>query len=336
MRAAYITGREDLAVREVPAPDPGPGQVRLRVDYVGICGSDLHYYFQGANGASAVREPLIPGHELSGRVDLDPEGRWEAGTPVTVHPARFGDRSERFADSPHVWPGGSYLGSAATFPHTQGALSEFLIVEHGMVRALPEGLTVRDAVLAEPLAVSMHAVARAGDVRGQRVLVTGSGPIGLLTIAAARVAGAESVAATDVRSGPLRRARDVGADVVYDVAGQQVPPDSFDVVFECTGVPASVSGALAAARPAGTVVLVGMMPGGEQQVVLAPLAAKELTVVGSLRFSDEIDAAVRLLAQRPEIAQVITHEFPADRVLDAFDAAADSDSSGKVIVSVWS
>ncbi len=143
MKSLLIEKANTAVVRDVEVPEPGAGQVRLRVEYVGICGSDLHYYFEGANGAFVVREPLVPGHELSGRVDLDPSGALAEGTPVTVHPARFGTPREGIEDAPHLWPGGSYLGSASTWPHTQGAASEFLIVEADMVRVLPDDLPVR-------------------------------------------------------------------------------------------------------------------------------------------------------------------------------------------------
>lgn len=338
MRAIFITEKEHLRIREVPTPQPGPGEVRVRVEYVGICGSDLHYYFDGANGAFVVREPLTPGHEMSGRVDFDPSGEWAAQTPITVHPGRFGAPDERYPDRPHLWPGGSYLGSAATLPHTQGALAELLIVERAMLRQLPAALPVRRAVLAEPLGIALHAINQSGPIDGKSVLVTGAGPIGLLTIAAARAAGARAVAATDVLPEPLERARAAGADTVYDVTTDGVP-DGFDVVFECSGVPASVSTALAATRPAGTVVLVGMMPADPRPVALVPLASRELTVVGSFRFSDEIDAAIELLDSRPELEQVITHEFtagPVDTVVEAFGAAKDSRRSGKVIIALES
>ncbi len=192
MKSLLIESARTAAVREVAVPEPEEGQVRLRVAYVGICGSDLHYFFDGANGAFVVREPLVPGHELSGTVDLDPSGALAPGTPVTVHPARFGTPREGIEDAPHLWPGGSYLGSASTWPHTQGAASEYLIVESGMVRPLPTELPVRRAVLAEPLAVALHALGKAGPVEGLEVLVTGSGPIGLMAVAAATAAGRAS------------------------------------------------------------------------------------------------------------------------------------------------
>lgn len=330
MHALFIDAAREAAVRDVPLPDPGADQVRIRVDYVGICGSDLHYYFEGANGAFVVREPLIPGHEVSGRIDHDPAGEWAAGTPVTVHPARFGQPRPGIEDDPHLWPGGSYLGSASTWPHTQGAAAEYLVVERRMIRVLPEGLPIRRAALAEPLAVALHALGKAGSVEGQRVLVTGSGPIGLLAVAAAVAAGAH-VTATDVLPGPLARARDLGAAATVDVSAEALPDDVFDVVLECSGVPRSISAALRAVRAAGTVVQVGMLPNEDRSVNLAPFIAKEVRYLGTFRFSDEIDAAIALLAERPEIESAITHEFALGAAAEAFATARDSDGSGKVL-----
>ncbi len=335
MRAVFIESARNIAIREVPTPEPGPQQVRLRIDYVGICGSDLHYYEHGANGAFVVREPLVPGHEVSGRVDLDPSGRLAAGTPVTVHPATFGAPQPHLDGQPHLWPDGAYLGSASTWPHTQGGLSEYLLVAADMVRVLPSSLPTRRAALAEPLAVAMHGLAKAGEVRGMRVLVTGAGPIGLLAIAAAVAAGAESVDATDVLEGPLARARALGATEVFDVTRQTVPDSAYDVVLECSGVAASVSTAIAAARTAGTVVQVGMVPNEPRPINIAPFISKELRWFGTFRFNDEIDRAIELLDAVPGIEEVVTHEFAADEVEAAFAAARDSQASGKVLVAVW-
>ena len=121
MKAVYIKGKEDLEIAEVPVPEPGPDQVRLKVAYVGICGSDLHYYFNGANGTFVVREPLIPGHEMSGYIDADPQGEWAQGTPVTVHPATFGPEVPGMENLRHLRPGGSYLGSASTWPRARSS-----------------------------------------------------------------------------------------------------------------------------------------------------------------------------------------------------------------------
>lgn len=330
MMSLLIEKALTAAVRDVDLPEPGEGQVRLRVEYVGICGSDLHYYYEGANGAFVVREPLVPGHELSGRVDFDPSGVLDEGTPVTVHPARFGTPREGIEDAPHLWPGGSYLGSASTWPHTQGAASEYLVVDATMVRVLPEGLPVRRAVLAEPLAVALHALGKAGEVAGLEVLVTGSGPIGLMAVAAAVAAGAR-VTATDVLAGPLERATALGADATIDVSSEAVEPNAYAVVLECSGVPVSISTALKAVRPGGTVVQVGMLPDDPRPVNLAPFISKEVRYLGAFRFRDEIDRAVELLAATPVIESALTHEFAVTDADEAFTTARDSQRSGKVV-----
>lgn len=334
MEAAVIAGKLDLERVQAPTPKPGEGQVRVRVDYVGICGSDLHYYFEGANGAFVVAEPLVPGHELSGRVDLDPSGAYAPGTPVTVHPARFGTPAPGIADEPHLWPGGSYLGSAATRPHTQGAMSEYLVVDAGMIRELPPTLPVRRAVLAEPLAVSLHGVRRAGDIAGARVLVSGAGPIGLLTVAAARARGAAHITVSDVLAEPLERATALGADATVRVGQESVPEEAFDVVFECSGAASAISASIAAARRRGTVVQVGMVPNEPRPINLAPLISKEVALLGVFRFKDEIDEAIALLDAEPSIEAVITHVVPLPDVERAFDVAKDSAASGKVVVSL--
>jgi L-idonate 5-dehydrogenase len=335
MRAVVIHGKDDLRTEEVPTPEPQDGQVRVRVAYAGICGSDLHYYFEGANGAFVVREPLVPGHELSGTVDLDPSGDLARGTSVTVHPARFGSPVEGLEGSRQLWPGGSYLGSASTWPHTQGGMAQYLVVDKEMLRVLPADLPLRRAALAEPLAVALHGIAVAGGVQGADVLVSGSGPIGLLATFAAAAQGARSVTATDMLPGPLARATALGATATLRVGRDEIPTNAFDVALECTGVPAAISTSIRAVRPRGRVAQIGMPAAGPQAVELASCISKEITLHGSFRFDDEIDDAIRLLADQPHVEAALTHDIPADAAAEAFAVARDSEASGKVLVSLW-
>lgn len=215
MKALKIRGARQMTTEEVPLPEPGEGEVRVRMQYGGICGSDLHYFFEGRNGEFEVVEPFTPGHEVSGVVDLDPSGRRAPGTPVTIAPATYGTPEAGIEDRRHLWPGGSYLGSASTRPHTQGGMQEYLVVRDFMIRPLPEGLGVDAAALAEPLAVALHAVPMAGGVAGRDVLVTGCGPIGLCVAAAFLARGAARVDASDALGGPLDRARALGVGRTY-------------------------------------------------------------------------------------------------------------------------
>ncbi|OYC96071.1 zinc-binding dehydrogenase [Microbacterium sp. Yaish 1] len=334
MKTLAIHGKQDIRWEDRQVPEPGPGQVRLRVAFVGICGSDLHYYFYGANGEYTIREPLTPGHELSATVDLDPSGRWAPGTPVTVHPARFGPDVAGLEAHPHLRPGGDYLGSAAADPHRQGGASEYLLVEHFMIRELPAGLPLERAALAEPLAVALHAVGIAGDIAAARVLVVGAGPIGLLVAAAAERAGAGAVGVSDVRAEPLDRARRLAAVEGYLVGRDTISDESFDVVFECSGVGAALTQAVRAVRRAGRIVQVGMLPDAEIGVNLARLLSKEITIRGAFRFADEIDEAVSMLASSDALDTVVSDVVPAVDAVRAFDLARDSSRSAKVLLSL--
>ena len=334
MKVLAIHGNEDLHWEDREVPAPGPGDVRLRVRYVGICGSDLHYHFHGANGEYAVKEPLTPGHEFSAVVDLDPSGALEPGTPVTVHPARFGPDRPGLDERPHLRPGGDYLGSAASFPHRQGAASEYLVVEAPMIRVLPAALPLERAALAEPLAVALHAVSLAGGVEGRRALVIGAGPIGLLVVAALRRAGASDIGVADVRPEPLDRAVALGASETSLVGRDEIVDESYDVVFECSGVASALTQAVRAVGRAGHIVQVGMLPNADIGVNLAPMLAKELTIRGAFRFSTEIDDAIALLAESDALDSVISHVLPASDAVQAFELARDSSASAKVLLSL--
>ena len=332
MKALSIHAAGDMRLEDVPEVEPGEGQVRLKVAYVGICGSDLHYYYNGANGAYVITEPLIPGHELSAVVDLDPSGELAPGTPVTVHPARYGTSAPGIEDRPHLWPGGDYLGSASVIPHRQGAAVEHLIMDRENIRVLPESLPLRRGALAEPLAVSLHAVTIAGDVTGKDCLVLGAGPIGLLAVAALLHRGASSVHVTDVRPEPLERAAALGAQRTLRVPEEAPANNAYDVVLECSGAPVSLSSAVQAVRPAGIIVQVAILPNQEIPVNLASLVAKEVQLRGTQRFDTEIDEAIELLAQDARFDAVVTQVVPVAEAETAFATAKDASRSAKVLL----
>lgn len=332
MKALYINEKLDISVVEKPIPEPGDAEVRVKISHFGICGSDLHYYYEGANGAFVVKEPLMPGHEVAGYIDLDPSGEFEKGLAVTIHPATFGKSEEGIEDQPHLWPGGAYLGSASTWPHTQGAAAEYVIFRKDMVRVLPANLTTKVASLAEPLAVGLHAINIAGGVSGKKIFVSGSGPIGLLLIAAAKSLGASEIASSDLLDGPLARAKNLGADTSIKIGTDVLPENYFDIVFECSGVARAISGALTTVRRGGVVVQVGMLGAGGHEIAIAPLVSKEIQLRGTFRFKDEIDVAIKMLADNPWIASTITHTYGLHDAVEAFAMAKNSEESGKVLI----
>ncbi|CAB4825526.1 unannotated protein [freshwater metagenome] len=332
MKALYINKKLDISVVEKPIPEPGDAEVRVKISHFGICGSDLHYYYEGANGAFVVKEPLMPGHEVAGYIDLDPSGEFEKGLAVTIHPATFGKSEEGIEDQPHLWPGGAYLGSASTWPHTQGAAAEYVIFRKVMVRVLPANLTTKVAALAEPLAVGLHAINVAGGVSGKKIFVSGSGPIGLLLIAAAKSLGASEIASSDLLDGPLARAKNLGANTSIKIGTDVLPENYFDIVFECSGVARAISGALTTVRRGGVVVQVGMLGAGGHEIAIAPLVSKEIQLRGTFRFKDEIDVAIKMLADSPWIASTITHTYGLYDAVEAFAMAKNSEESGKVLI----
>lgn len=334
MKALYINSKLELGLVDQEVPAPGTDQVRVKISHLGICGSDLHYYYEGANGAFVVKEPLMPGHELAGTIDLDPSGEFALGTPVTIHPATFGTPDESIADSPHLWTGGAYLGSASTWPHTQGGAAEYVIFKKSMIRVLPQSLPLQHGALAEPLSVALHAITIAGGVKGKKVFVSGSGPIGLLVIAAAKILGASEIVASDVLNGPLERAKILGATGTLKIGQDQLPENHFDLVFECSGVARAISGALIAVRRAGIVVQVGMLGAGNHEIAIAPLVSKEIQLRGTFRFNDEIEKAITMLDENPWIGQAITHTFALEDSVKAFEMAKNSQESGKVIITL--
>ena len=278
------------------------------------------------------------GHEISGtvvRAASDGTGP-AAGTPVAAHPATPGPGAARYpADRPNLSPGCTYLGSAARFPHTDGAFSRYVNLPARMLRPLPENIDLRTAALIEPASVAWHAVSRAGDVAGKTALVIGSGPIGALAVAVLKRAGAARIVAVDMHAKPLEIAAAVGADEVLAAGdAEAIAAVEADVVIESSGNHHGLASAIQGATRGGTVVMVGLLPTGPQPVLISLAITRELELKGSFRFNDEIDDVIAALADGSlQIDPVITHEFPVEQALEAFGVARNSAESGKVLLS---
>ena len=333
MRAVVVHGPGDLRIDELPEPEAGPGEVVVDLEWGGICGSDLSYWRHGASGTAVLSEPLVLGHEVAGRVSALGSGVRDlaVGQPVTVYPARpVGDGvlPDRLAGRTNLYPQVRYYGSAAFTPHTDGGFSERKAVPVEQIRPLPDGVDTRTGALAEPLAVAMHAVHRAGAVRGRDLLVNGAGPIGSLVVAAARFAGARRIVAADVSDASLAVARALGADEVRNVGrGEELPAD-VELAFEASGAPAALGPVLRSVARGGTLVQVGNLPGTPSPAALGDLVTREITWIGSYRFVDEMDDALRAMSEGLDVSALVTHTFAladADRAMrTAADPAAGS------------
>lgn len=337
MKAVVAHGRDDLRIDDLIEPEVSDGGVIVDIAYGGICGSDLHYLTLGRNGSFVIREPLVLGHEVVGRISAihpDVEG-FSVGTPVAIHPA-WPAPPAGSADGVglNVFSGGTYLGSASTWPHTQGGFAEKIRVEPNQLRPIPAGLPLRRAALAEPLSIALHAVDRvAGRVAGARVLVAGAGPIGCLVVAALRQRGAATITATDLYRRPLGVAQSVGADHVIELGVDSAPePQSFDLVIEASGAVASLVSALDLVRPKGAIVQLGILPSGPLPIPLAEFLNREISLHGSQRFDIEMDEALEMLNASDAFDAVVTDVFDVSDAAEAFSRAADSQASTKTLL----
>ena len=328
----------DLRVDQMPIPIPSQDEALVDIAYGGICGSDLHYWIDGAAGESILREPLLLGHEVVGTVAVaaaDGSGPG-VGARVAVHPATPGpgDGSRYPDDSPNLSPGATYLGSAVRLPHRSGAFADQVALPSRMLRPLPDTLSLRDAALIEPAAVAWHAVSRAGRLSGKRVLVVGSGPIGALVVAVLKLRGAGEIIAVDMYEQPLEIARELGAHrTILATDADAIAAVDADVAIESSGSPRGLASAIRGTTRGGVLVMVGLLPSGEQPVPIALAIIRELTLRGSFRFNDEIDDVIAALAAREiDLGPVVTHEFAASDALQAFEVARDSARSGKVLL----
>lgn len=338
MKAVVAHGANDLRVDEISIPEPATGEVLIAMEWGGICGSDISYWKNGASGTAILREPLILGHEVAGRVaklGADVTGV-EEGVAVTIHPATLvGNHTmpESTAGRTNLWPEVRYFGSGAFLPHEQGGFSEFRTARVDQLRLLPDNLTTKEGAVAEPLGVALHAVNRAGDVAGRTVLVNGAGPIGALTVAALKFRGAGQIFVSDFSEGALRVAKELGADELVNLSAGEGLPQDVEIAFEASGASAAIGSVLAATQRGGTVVQVGNLPGSEITALLGNIVTREINYLGSYRFDDEITDAVHMMAEGFDISPVMTHEFSIDDALEAFETAADrSTGSSKVML----
>jgi L-idonate 5-dehydrogenase len=339
MRAAVLHAPKDLRVESVALPTMGPNDVEVRIEAGGICGSDLHYYFDGGFGTVRLKEPMILGHEIAGtvsRVGAEVAGL-KAGQRVAVNPSRACGTCRYCQEGAqqHCLDMRFY-GSAMRFPHVQGGFREALVCDATQAVPVPATMSAGQAAFAEPFAVCLHAVNRAGPLLGKRVLVTGAGPIGALTVIAARRAGALEIVATDVADAPLAAARKVGADGAINVSAKDAltrygaDKGYFDVMFEASGNAQALAGGIAVVRPGGVVVQIGIA-GGDMSVPMNVVVAKEIELRGTFRFHTEFALAVALIGGGlVDVMPLLTETIPLADARAAFELAADRSRAMKV------
>lgn len=331
MRTAVLAEPRQFELEDRPDPSPGPDDVLVAIREVGICGSDIHYYEHGRIGDYVVEEPLVLGHECAGEV---------VAVGETVDDLSVGDRVALEPGVPcrtcaHCTRGDYHLCEdvqfMATPPH-DGAFAEYVAWPADFAYQLPDTVSTREGALCEPLSVGIHACRR-GDVEtGDTVLITGAGPIGLVTMAAARAAGATDVIVTDVVPEKLELASDRGADLTIDVSDTDAPTAvadytsgvGADVVIEASGAEPSIRSTIDAVRRGGTVVLVGLASEATVPLDVVELIDNEIDVHGSFRYKNTYGAAIDLLADGVvDLEGLVDFESPLEGIDDAFHRAME-------------
>jgi L-idonate 5-dehydrogenase len=338
MLACKIHAKEDLRVEQEEIPDIQPGEVLLKLGAGGICGSDLHYYFEGRNGSFVVREPLIPGHEASAVVARVGAGvtRVKVGDKVAVSPSHACGGCDYCRDGrEQLCTNMKFLGSASLFPHIQGMFREYFVMGERQCYPVGGDISLGELAFAEPLAVGLHAVNRGGELLGKSVLITGAGTIGCVTVQAARLAGARTITASDILDRPLAQAKLVGADVTLHAQrdAEALAKPQFDVAYEVSGSIHALKSCMAAVKRGGVVVQVGTLPHEPLPFVVNDVMAKEIDLRGAFRWGIEFDWAVAYLStRRVDVRPLLSGQYPLQDAVAAFELAADKNKSTKVQV----
>lgn len=339
MRTCVLSDVGELSVIERERPTPKSDEVLVRIDRVGICGSDLHYYQHGENSGNLVDFPHVLGHESAGTVV-------EVGSNVVSV-----STSDRVAIEPGIPCGEcSYCTSEGEYhlceemeymssPPVDGALTEYVAWPADLVYPLPEEVSLREGALVEPLSVAIHACDRGGVAEGDTVLVTGGGPIGQLVSEVAMARGAEIVL-TDVVATKLDLAEqrgvahtvDVTSDDPVSVIHEQVDTDGVDILIESSGADSAIELTTDAVKRGGTIVFVGIPIDADLPTDVVGLIGDEFDLKGSFRFSDTYpDAIEGIRTGRFDVDSIVSFEQTFEETQAAFDRALEPESVKGVV-----
>ncbi|HEY0239880.1 MAG TPA: NAD(P)-dependent alcohol dehydrogenase [Friedmanniella sp.] len=326
--SAVLHGPHDVRIEDRTPPRPLVGQVLVEIAATGICGSDVHYYEHGRIGDHVVREPMVIGHESAGIVVEVGEGvdRSRVGELVALEPGVPCRRCEQCLRGRYnLCPRVVFFAT----PPVDGSITGYVAIDAAFAHPAPPGLTAEQAAMAEPVSVGVWAARKCGVGGGDRVLVTGAGPIGLLAAQVARALGAEVPLITDVSDFRLDRARRLGLRTSRADAALE---EEFDVLLECSGAPSALSTGLAALAPAGRAALVGM--GADTVALNVPLVqSRELTITGVFRYANTYPFALALISSGAvDVDGVITHRFSVGDTEQALTIGRRDPQSLKAIV----
>ena len=335
MLQQVMTAPGHIEFREAPVPAPNAGEVLVKIMKIGVCGSDIHVY-HGEH--PFTKYPVTQGHEVSGKIAALGEGvtGFAIGQKVTIEPQVYCGRC-------HPCTHGKYnlceelrvMGFQTT-----GTASEYFAVDAGKVTPLPETMTYSEGAMIEPLAVTVHAVRRAGDVCGQKIAVLGAGPIGIIAAGICKYAGARRVVITDMNEYRLELAKKLGATRTVNLTKEKLPDvmaelgmkEGFDVGLEMSGAAPALNDMIANMKHGGNIALLGIQKPGVG-VNWETIIWNGLNIRGiyGRKVWDTWYKMSTMLQAGLDISDIITHHFDIKDFQKGFDAMI-SGNSGKVIL----
>lgn len=355
-RGVALSAPKDIRVCQRPTLSAEKNQVQLEIKSVGICGSDLHYYYHAKNGTFEVKEPLVLGHEGSGQVVQVGEGvrDLKVGDRVAVEP-QVPCRICNLCKSGHynLCSQVKFTGSAQRYPHIQGMLQQFYCHEADFCHKLPDHISYEEGAMLEPLSVALQAINRSHIKAGKSVTIVGAGPIGLLCGAVAKCSGASHITMIDPQPSRVEFAKKYIADEAFIVPAR-TKDHKDDVqyarsisaflskehgvkeapcVFECAGVPVCTTIAINLAAPSGEVVLVGFGT-PIQTIDMGYAALREVNLIGVFRYVNTYDQAIELVRTgMVDVKSLVSHRFDMEDAKSAFEmASSGSDGVIKVLI----
>ncbi len=331
--ASVLHRAHDVRLEERMTPQPAPHEVLVEIAAVGVCGSDVHYYEEGRIGQYVVEQPLVLGHEAAGVVVRcgDEATRHAPGQRVAIEPGvPCGHCHACRAGHYNLCP---YVKFFAT-PPVDGAFTRYVTIHEDFAHPIPDTVSDVEGALLEPLSVALWGVWKGEVHAGDNVLVTGAGPVGLLTAQVARASGAH-VTVTDVAADRLALAERLGAARTIDVGAQPLAASDVapDVLLECSGHPAAVADGIRAVRPAGRVVLIGIWPEPDFSLPVQAIQNREIEITGTFRYANTYPAAIGLVASGAvDLNSLVTSHHGLAQVEEALTAARGNPSAVKAIV----
>lgn len=343
MKVAVMTGIGKIGYERRPVPEPQDDEVLVKLEYVGICGSDLHYYESGAIGGYVVKPPFVLGHEPGGIVVKTGKNvrGLKAGDKVALEPGKTCGHCEFCRQGKYnLCPDVVFFAT----PPVDGVFAEYVAHKADLCFKLPENVSTMEGALIEPLAVGFHAAMQGGARFGQRALVFGAGCIGLVSLLALKAMGVSEVYVVDVVASRLQKAEQLGASAVVNGAEEDVAArlaeltggEGIDLAIETSGSETAANQAIEAAKKGSVIVFVGYGRTGRTTLSMSLALDKELTFKTVFRYRHIYPLAIRAVAEgRVNLKGVVSHVFGFDELQRAMDlSVSDKERIVKAVVKI--